>query len=74
MARDGALKPKEAFEIRSYQLEMLEESLKRNIIVAVRVVLAESPSQMASDSAEMDRWKQDLGKHSCKRHISFEIV
>ena len=27
--------PKEAFKIRSYQLEMLEESMKRNIIVAV---------------------------------------
>ena len=35
VASDGNLKPKEAFKIRSYQLEMLEESMKRNIIVAV---------------------------------------
>ena len=32
---DGRLRAKDAFKVRSYQLEMLEESMERNIIVAV---------------------------------------
>ena len=35
MANNGSPQMEEAFKIRSYQLEMLEESLKRNIIVAM---------------------------------------
>lgn len=33
-AQNGGLERQEVFKIRSYQLEMLEESMKRNIIVA----------------------------------------
>jgi len=34
VAQDSGLERREVFKIRSYQLEMLEESMKRNIIVA----------------------------------------
>ena len=34
---DGIQAPKESLQARHYQLEMLEESLQRNIIVAVRI-------------------------------------
>jgi len=34
VAQNGGLGRQEIFKVRSYQLEMLEESMKRNIIVA----------------------------------------
>jgi len=34
VVNDGGAEPQEVFKVRSYQLEMLEESMKRNIIVA----------------------------------------
>lgn len=34
VAQNGGLERQEIFKVRSYQLEMLEESMKRNIIVA----------------------------------------
>lgn len=40
IAKNGDLAPREVFKIRSYQLEMLKESMKQNIIVAVRAALA----------------------------------
>jgi len=48
---------------RAYQLEMLEESLKQNIIVAVRRV-----ADCEGDNADMlvERWTQGAARHRCK--------
>jgi hypothetical protein len=46
---------------RAYQLEMLEESLKRNIIVAV----SSRPFCRSSNTDLVYRWIQDLAKHMC---------
>lgn len=49
---------------RGYQLEMLEESLKRNIIVAVWLYVPER--KLNTDV--IYRWIQDLVKHMCMYH------
>lgn len=49
-----------AFKPRAYQLEMLEESMQRNIIVAVR--LSWFPISSAANTL---RWTLDQERHSC---------
>ena len=49
-----------AFKPRAYQLEMLEESMRRNIIVAVR--LSWFPFSSVANTL---RWTLDQERHSC---------
>ena len=62
---DDGLEEKDAFRIRSYQLEMLEESTKRNIIVAVGKNLPKDISAMVVDLMTVFRWRQGLERRSC---------
>lgn len=56
---------------RNYQLEMLEESLERNIIVAVSCYTTQSKDQ----NAHALRWTPAAGKLKCmssvRRHVSY---
>lgn len=49
---------------RGYQMEMFQESLRRNIIVAVRT-LQFIPAEINSDQNIMNRWIPDLGRRIC---------
>ncbi len=53
-----------ATQPRAYQLELFEESMKRNIIVTVRIENAGSISIEFSDV--VPRWIQAVVRHKCK--------
>lgn len=49
---------------RGYQMEMFQESLRRNIIVAVRTSQF-TPTEINSDQNIMSRWIPGLGRRIC---------
>lgn len=55
---------------RAYQLEMFEESLKKNIIVAVGSILFVCSHRIASVQTGLtfSRWIPELERHVCKMH------
>ncbi len=55
MAEDGDPKPEKAFQPRAYQLEMLEESMQRNIIVAADTGSGKTLIAILRIQAELER-------------------